>query len=72
MNYQNRISLDLEFGKLKDVMNWCRTNCSDEWFVNDVDLNLYPYEQPRMHQHNHYVFEFSSESDLITFSLKFK
>jgi hypothetical protein len=72
VNYQNRISLDLEFGKLKDVMSWCRDNCSGDWFVNDHDLNLYAYEQDRKYSKNHYVFEFDNEHDLITFSLKFK
>lgn len=68
----NQVPIDVEFGKLKDVMDWCRSNCSGDWHINEVNPGIYAYERPYNLTYNHYVFEFKNESDLITFNLRFK
>lgn len=62
------LAIDVEFGKLSSIMEWCRTNCRSEWRVNDhasTFLLLLDFTQT-------YEFEFIDEKDYIAFMLKFK
>lgn len=63
----------IEFGKLKEVMDWCRTNCSSNWHLNEVNPGIYAYEMSNFVLNaNNYVFEFEDERDYILFKLKFQ
>lgn len=71
-NTENKLTTPIlvEFGKLKEVMDWCRTNCSSNWHINEVNPGLYAYEMSNLV--NNYVFEFENEKDLVIFNLKWK
>lgn len=58
------VHLHIEYGKLSDVMDWCRSNCTGDWWVElSGDTHNPDYYS--------YIFQFSREFDVISFSLKY-
>lgn len=55
--------LYVPYGKLEEVMNWCRINCSEWWLDENVELNT---------NNSNYKFYFKNDRDLLLFSLKWK
>lgn len=51
------------FGKLDDVINWCKVALEDEWRWQMIRSST--DREP-----GNYIFYFDSERDLLTFSLK--
>lgn len=54
--------LPIPFGQLQETIDWCETNCTDEWnFSTDVPLaDRPPFD---------YIFQFASEQDYVAFSI---
>lgn len=64
------VNIEVEFGKLTVLMDWCKSNCNNEWYITD-DLGTNSY-LTRVDGINIYRFQFKDECDVIAFSLKFK
>ena len=55
-----KINLSMPWGQLKDIVEWCDRNCTDDYrFMEDPDGNMY----------NSWVFFFESERDYVAFTL---
>ena len=69
-----KIEVNLEFGTLSSVMNWCRNQCEGSWHISDfhsTDQAL-DYEGRWGKFSNCYQFIFDNERDYITFALRFQ
>jgi hypothetical protein len=62
MTLPYKTSIDLPFGKLRSVVEWCTTNCMKNWAF-DISDDHYAGEK----QIPSYDFRFESEKDYITF-----
>ena len=51
--------IDIKYGDLKNVMQWCKDNCANEWTFNVED---YAGEKAGT-----YEFRFASEKDYVSF-----
>ena len=64
-----KISVYVPFGKLGQIMDWCREHCSGDWHITNyqadffTDTNVYS---------NVYEFAFSDDRDVTAFSLHWK
>lgn len=57
---KNRIAINLPFGELQPILNWCDKNC----------LGNYQYmEDPNGEMYNSWIFFFESERDYVAFIL---
>jgi hypothetical protein len=58
----HQIKIQLSYGQLGPLMDWCKRNCTDKWFVSEsMDV---------VEQFNgNYKFFFESERDYINFML---
>lgn len=61
------VTLDVEYGSLSKIINWCDKNCIDEWSFNDQEF----YPRSTIVE-NFWNFKFKNEQDCIMFSLKWK
>lgn len=52
--------IDLRFGELGPLMDWCKRNCSQKWYVSETEATRYD-------QDGNYKFYFESERDYINF-----
>lgn len=68
---QNKADIQIEFGRLNTVMDWCREHCNGNWSINDIGATSLKDNQYKNFVNN-YQFQFSDSRDLITFNLKFK
>lgn len=55
-----KVNIDLPFGKLRPVVEWCTTNCMQNWAF-DISDDI------GEKQMSSYDFRFESEKDYITF-----
>lgn len=55
-------SVDLPWGELQEVVQWCQTHCQNDWTFAMLQL-------PGMYANGKYVFKFESEKDYINFVL---
>ena len=69
-----RININVEFGQLETIMNWCRDNCYGKWSLPEILEEKFAivYKNSNEGVENHYCFEFESETDYLLFNLKFK
>lgn len=51
--------VDIKYGQLSNMLDWCTDNCTDEWGYTVIDS---AGEQPGI-----YSFKFMSEKDYVTF-----
>ena len=56
----HRVIVDLRYGELGPLLDWCKRNCNDEWFVSETEAAIYDQE-------GNYRFYFESERDYINF-----
>ena len=49
-----KTNIQLEYGKLKAIIDWCADNCTDEWKFDETDGSSYD-------------FYFESERDYVAF-----
>ena len=57
---KHRIAINLKFGELQPIVEWCDRNCTDEWrYMEDPDGEMY----------NSWIFFFNNERDYIAFML---
>jgi hypothetical protein len=54
------IKIELPFGSLGPLMEWCKQNCSDTWFFSD---------NSDFAGQGNYKFYFESEKDYVNFML---
>jgi hypothetical protein len=57
----NKVEIELKYGELEPILDWCKRNCLCEWC----------YEQltPAGQIHGEYEFYFEHEKDLIAFTI---
>jgi len=60
MTLPYNVSIDLPFGKLRPVVEWCTNNCINNWAFDVGD------EIGEKHMSS-YNFKFESEKDYVTF-----
>lgn len=66
-------TVQVEFGKLSTIMDWCRQNCTGEWHISNYNAEGFNISERRLAQfENWYSFDFDNERDFLTFNLKFK
>jgi hypothetical protein len=59
MNVEYKAEVNIRYGQLEEMINWCRTNCLGMWGYSVVaDAG----EEPGV-----YSFQFESEKDYVTF-----
>lgn len=58
----NKVEVQLHWGELSPILNWCRRNCSSEWAYEQVS----PAGETIA---GDYKFYFISEKDLIAFTI---
>lgn len=61
---EHEVDVYIPYGKLKDVFTWCTVNCDREWHISPLSC-----ESPEI---ANYTFHFSSDRDLMMFTLKWK
>lgn len=66
----NSVSIDINFGQLKTVMEWCRSNCHGNWSLSDLYGSQYAH--PAHTTCTTWVFSFEDERDQILFGLRWK
>jgi hypothetical protein len=54
-------TINIPYGKLKDIVDWCSNNCEGEWGYTVVDSAGYIP--------GNYKFKFKEEKDFFTFLL---
>lgn len=59
--------LEIEYGELGKVMQWCRENCQDRWFISDMAVD---YDSDA--GTTQYDFRFYQENDAIMFELRWR
>lgn len=69
---QHKINIGVEFGRLNNVMDWCREHCQGNWTINDCMAQTTYTDNMYNKYVNNYQFQFSDVRDLVTFNLKFK
>lgn len=67
---ENKSDIQIEFGRLNTVMDWCREHCGGSWSITDCSDVF--YQSTYSNFVNNYQFKFSDSRDLVTFNLKFK
>lgn len=55
-------SVDLPWGELQNVVQWCQAHCQKDWTFAMLQL-------PSNHASGQYLFKFESEKDYINFIL---
>lgn len=67
------VIVKVEFGKLSNIMDWCRQNCIGNWHISNYHVDGFNISERRTTQFdNWYSFDFDNERDFLTFNLKFK
>lgn len=67
------VTVQVEFGKLSGVMDWCRQYCTGNWHITNYNADGFSInERTLTHFENWYSFDFDNERDYLTFNLKFK
>lgn len=61
LDINNKVEIDIEFGKLKPLLNWCEKNCTGEWKYNIID--------PAGDMVGQYTFFFEDKNDKLNFIL---
>ena len=59
INTEYETEVQIQYGQLKQMIDWCTTNCSDKWgytILNEAG------EEP-----GYYSFKFESSKDYVTF-----
>lgn len=56
-------NVQLTFGHLENVMEWCRQNCNGQWMILEIGRNQYT-------DRDEYQFDFDNEDDLLIFKLR--
>lgn len=73
----NKIVVKIEYGKLSNVMAWCRENCIGAWSIVDTDaksdgikssLEAWVDTEPTSYT---YEFDFEKDIDASAFSMNF-
>jgi hypothetical protein len=55
-----KVQLNLNFGALRPIVEWCDRNCSDDWrYMEDPNGDMY----------NSWIFFFNNEKDYVNFIL---
>lgn len=72
----NSIKLNVPFGKLRAIMDWCEGNCAENWKVRNIATDD-GYHQQELGGvldivYAPYTFEFENEQDLLLFALRWK
>jgi hypothetical protein len=57
--------LEVEYGDLGKVMEWCRQNCSGDWAITDISFENYLGV-------GIYEFQFTDEQDVLMFELRWR
>jgi hypothetical protein len=54
-----KVQLNLDFGSLRSIVEWCDRNCNDDWrYMEDPNGDMY----------NSWIFFFNSERDYVAFT----
>lgn len=61
LDIQNKVKIDLKFGELKPLLNWCENNCVGEWAFMSLE--------PAGISKGEYEFYFTNDDDKINFIL---
>lgn len=64
-SFKHAIEIGKPFGKLDQVIDWCKQNTSDEWRWQLIQISS-------DHAPGRYIFYFDSEKDYCAFLLKWK
>lgn len=67
-NTQTRVNINVKFGSLKHVMNWCKENCSGDWTITNYTPDLFSGDYNL--NDDVYEFTFENEHDVLAFTLK--
>lgn len=58
INTKNKVKVNLDFGKLKPLLQWCEKNCVGTWqYMEDPNGDMY----------NSWIFFFDDERDYVAF-----
>lgn len=60
LNTRNRVSINLDYGQLKPILEWCERNCTDNWKY---------MEDPNGPMYSSWIFFFDSDRDYVAFTL---
>ena len=56
-----KVKIDLPYGKLKDIIEWCERNCTSDWrFMEDPDNYIHTVG---------WIFFFETERDYVAFKI---
>lgn len=61
----HKTKVELGYGRLRTVMEWCRENCAYDWHISDVSFDL-------RRNVSTYEFSFSGEQDAMMFELRWR
>lgn len=67
-NIQTTVSVNVKFGSLKYVMNWCEENCRGNWSITNYTPDLFSGDHNIVD--DVYEFIFDDDHDVISFSLR--
>lgn len=56
----NKVKIDLDFGQLQPVIDWCERNCIGDWHYT---------EDPSGRLYGSWIFLFDDERDYVAFTL---
>ena len=56
----NKVKIDLSYGQLKPVIEWCERNCTGVWHY---------MEDPKGAMYGSWIFLFEDEKDLVAFTI---
>jgi len=60
LNTQNKIRVNLNFGQLRHIIEWCERNCTGDWrYMEDPNGDMY----------TSWVFFFENDRDYVAFKL---
>ena len=60
LNTQNKVKINLEYGQLKPIIDWCERNCTGDWRYT---------EDPNGEMYSAWIFLFESERDYVAFTM---
>jgi len=56
----SKVKIDLSYGELKPVIEWCERNCIGDWHY---------MEDPNGAMYSSWIFLFDNDRDLVAFTL---
>lgn len=59
-NTHHKIKINLDFGQLKPILEWCERNCTGDWHYT---------EDPNGEMYSSWIFLFDDERDYVAFTL---